>query len=60
LGNSQYTNALLDYLSSAGIKTTFFVIGVNVLASQAAVDAVKRAYNAGHQIGYVFMALLWH
>jgi peptidoglycan/xylan/chitin deacetylase (PgdA/CDA1 family) len=48
--STQFTPALLDYLDQQNVKATFFVIGLNIVQSQASMDLVKRAYNAGHQI----------
>ncbi|KAJ3218632.1 chitin deacetylase [Dinochytrium kinnereticum] len=46
-GPTPFTNIVLDFLDSVGIKATFFVIGVNVRSYP---DILLRAYRAGHEI----------
>ncbi|KAK9717640.1 chitin deacetylase [Basidiobolus ranarum] len=46
-GPSNYTMQLLDILASAKVKATFLMIGSQVVQFP---DAVKRAFNEGHQI----------
>jgi peptidoglycan/xylan/chitin deacetylase (PgdA/CDA1 family) len=43
-----YTHELLDILSCANVKGTFFIVGKNALACP---DIVKRIHNEGHAIG---------
>jgi len=52
-GPADFTQGLLDQLDQYGIKVTFFVNGKNYLdpSSSEWIDAVKRAYDSGHQIG---------
>ncbi|MCI8469786.1 MAG: polysaccharide deacetylase family protein [Eggerthellaceae bacterium] len=42
------TNAILDILDENGAKATFFTIGQQISGTNA--EAVKRAFDAGHQI----------
>ncbi|KAF9103248.1 hypothetical protein BGX29_003630 [Mortierella sp. GBA35] len=51
-GPSEYTNELLDILDKEQVKVTFFVNGNNngCIYSPTVRDAIKRAYNSGHQI----------
>ncbi|ORY03288.1 glycoside hydrolase/deacetylase, partial [Basidiobolus meristosporus CBS 931.73] len=46
-GPSNYTMQLLDILAAAKVKATFLMIGSQVTQFP---DAVKRAFNEGHQI----------
>ncbi|ORY01768.1 glycoside hydrolase/deacetylase, partial [Basidiobolus meristosporus CBS 931.73] len=46
-GPSNYTMQLLDILAAAQVKATFLMIGSQVVQFP---DAVKRAFNEGHQI----------
>ncbi|KAG0369618.1 polysaccharide deacetylase [Gamsiella multidivaricata] len=49
-GPSDFTNGLLDILKKKGVKTTFFLNGVNYGNITDRADVVKRAYKEGHQI----------
>ncbi len=46
--DARYTPRILDILNAAGIKATFFVIGVNV---ENNVSLLKRMYDMGEEIG---------
>ncbi len=46
--DARYTPQILDILQAAGIKATFFVVGVNV---EANVFLLKRMYEMGEEIG---------
>ncbi|KAG0355165.1 hypothetical protein BG005_005906 [Podila minutissima] len=52
-GPGAYTNELLDYLDIKQIKVTFFVNGLNYnnILDPHFSAVVKRAFDAGHQIG---------
>lgn len=43
-----YTNKLLDILKQNNVKSTFFVLGINVAKYP---DIIKRIHNEGHTIG---------
>ncbi|KAJ3223468.1 chitin deacetylase [Chytriomyces hyalinus] len=47
-GPTEYTNVVLDYFRAAEMKTTFWVIGANVIKSP---DILQKAFQEGHQIG---------
>ncbi|OZJ05715.1 hypothetical protein BZG36_01426 [Bifiguratus adelaidae] len=49
-GPGAYTNSLLDYLAKEQVKTTFFINGNNTFYIYDHADALRAAYNAGHQI----------
>lgn len=46
-GPSEFSPKLYDYLKSINVKTTFFMVGGQVLTHP---DLVKRAYDDGHEI----------
>ncbi|MEV0614137.1 polysaccharide deacetylase family protein [Nonomuraea sp. NPDC050404] len=47
-GPGKHTDALLGHLAAYRARATFFVVGQNVAANP---DIVRRAYEAGHEIG---------
>jgi len=50
-GPFKYTSDLLDFLDRENVKVTFFLNGLNRGDIWQYVGVVKRAFNAGHQIG---------
>ncbi len=46
--DAEYTPRILDILNTAGIKATFFVVGVN---AENNVSLLKRMYDMGEEIG---------
>ncbi|CAJ0553166.1 Ff.00g116780.m01.CDS01 [Fusarium sp. VM40] len=49
-GPGQYTSQLVDILNNAGAKATFFWTGKLYGCIYNGAAAVKKAYNAGHQV----------
>ncbi|KAJ3290829.1 chitin deacetylase, partial [Blyttiomyces sp. JEL0837] len=49
-GPGKYTDDLLAVLKKHNVTATFFVIGANVVADVEYGKALKRVYDAGHQI----------
>lgn len=47
-GPSDYTNDLVDYLDSQGVKATFFIVGSRVVERP---DILQKIVKSGHQIG---------
>ncbi|KAJ3100995.1 chitin deacetylase [Phlyctochytrium bullatum] len=50
-GPSENTDRILAQLEKAGVKATFFVIGSSVVNNANNAAALKRAFDAGHEIG---------
>jgi peptidoglycan/xylan/chitin deacetylase (PgdA/CDA1 family) len=46
-GPSPYTPSLLNYMSAANLKSTFFVVGSRVISRP---DMVQYEYLEGHQL----------
>ncbi|KAI8832354.1 hypothetical protein BC829DRAFT_93434 [Chytridium lagenaria] len=51
-GPSSFTQDLLDFLRLRDVKATFFVVGSSVVNQEGGMEALRRAYQDGHQIGY--------
>ncbi|KAI1813665.1 carbohydrate esterase family 4 protein [Poronia punctata] len=49
-GPYQYTSSIVDTLDAAGVKGTFFMTGTLYGCIYNQRDAVKKAYDSGHQI----------
>jgi peptidoglycan/xylan/chitin deacetylase (PgdA/CDA1 family) len=49
-GPYQYTSDLVDILDAAGAKATFFWTGTLYGCIYNQANAVKKAYNSGHQV----------
>ncbi|RHZ80580.1 hypothetical protein Glove_134g39 [Diversispora epigaea] len=47
-GPSDYTNDLVDFLDSQGVKATFFIVGSRVVERP---DILQKIVKSGHQIG---------
>jgi peptidoglycan/xylan/chitin deacetylase (PgdA/CDA1 family) len=49
--SANYTAPLQDFLDKNKLPATFFVVGTQVTQYP---ELVKRLYNAGHIIGYIY------
>lgn len=49
--NPLYTRQLLNIFNAVGGKATFFMLGQQMDASEAAEEVAREVYSAGHEIG---------